>query len=169
MHTTEGMIEGGVVKREDVQSLVEEHKPAIELSDEMLFKDHPPQADCEICYLPLPLAANEKQWQACCGKLLCRGCVDDLRNMRTGYDGDHCPFCREVSTPSNMVERVMKRVKVNDPNALLTLYDMYSRGTYGHPKDNKKALITKILLGPHQGQLWDQPCLKHLWRCMHFR
>ena len=48
---------------------------AVQLHDEALFKEPPLPEDCPICMLPLPLTEGEVQFQSCCGKLICRGCI----------------------------------------------------------------------------------------------
>ena len=47
----------------------------VELHDEALFKEPPPQdGDCPICFLRLPILARGQSYMACCGKVLCTGC-----------------------------------------------------------------------------------------------
>src|SRR5210317_2467041 len=50
-------------------------KRAAEIHDEALFKQPPPREECDICMLPLPINAEEQRYQACCGKVLCMGCI----------------------------------------------------------------------------------------------
>ena len=47
-------------------------------SDEDLFKEAPPMDECPICMLPLPLDFLGINYQACCGKDLCGGCMYTL-------------------------------------------------------------------------------------------
>ena len=47
----------------------------IACSDEDLFKQPPPREECPICMLPLPLDDGETDYQACCGKVICCGCM----------------------------------------------------------------------------------------------
>jgi len=49
-------------------------KRAAELYDEKLFKEVEPE-ECPICMLPLPIDANHIQFQNCCGKQVCIGCI----------------------------------------------------------------------------------------------
>src|SRR5210317_981070 len=65
-------------------------KRAAELHDEALFKDPPERDECPICMLPLPLDVSGTNYQPCCGKKLCLGCIYaayrvDIRCL--------CPFC----------------------------------------------------------------------------
>lgn len=84
-------------------------KRAAELKDEALFKVPPPRDDCDICCLPLPLEAAESRYQACCGKVICVGCIHavlmtDNRCL--------CPFCRapESTSDKEYIERLTERV-----------------------------------------------------------
>ena len=67
-------------------------KRAAELFDEILFKKPPPREDCPICMLQLPTPSNAIVYQACCGKLICSGCM--LGIMCTKMGKIRCPFCR---------------------------------------------------------------------------
>ena len=69
-------------------------KRAAELHDEKLFKDPPPPEDCPICILPLPLNIRRRQFQACCEKVLCDGCVFAMMDAKREEGGELvlCPF-----------------------------------------------------------------------------
>ena len=125
--------------------LTDEERQERELHDEALFKEHPTPDDCDICAVPLPIMMSEKSYQVCCGKIICGGCTDVMRETNCESRGDVCPFCRENNTSSNMLQRVKKRVALNDPIAMTILADMHSNGSYGMPKDIGKAfkLMTK--------------------------
>ena len=46
------------------------------LHDEKLFKPPLPAEDCPICFLRMPiLNPTGKKYYACCGKMICSGCV----------------------------------------------------------------------------------------------
>jgi hypothetical protein len=49
----------------------------------------------------------------CCGKTICRGCVDSF--AKSGND-DKCPFCNSDrdKTDEERIEELMKRVEAND-------------------------------------------------------
>jgi TPR repeat protein len=50
-----------------------------------------------------------------------------------------CPFCKVLTTSSNIAQLVKKRIKLNDPDAFLVMGSMCSDGTFGQKKDAKKA------------------------------
>ena len=78
---------------------------------DVLFKQPPRNEDCPICCIPLPSLKTGTKYNACCGKVLCSGCI---------YAGDSCcPFCR--APDSILVLRNMKRVKVGDAEAVYNL------------------------------------------------
>jgi len=142
---------------------------AAELRDEALFKDPPLKEDCPICYLPMPIKliacmtltpatissvpiydyaeANEEvanigteTYYSCCGKSICKGCVDSFR--KSGNIGI-CPFCNAMTggkTNAEIVEELMKRVKVNDAGAIYVLGNDYHNGSEGLQQDQEKAL-----------------------------
>ena len=98
-------------------------KRATELRDELLFKqpECSHHGDCPICSLPLPIDPKKFLVNACCSKVICKGCCyanvmreDEMRLQRT------CPFCREQQPNTNEEcdKRHMKRVEVNDPFAI---------------------------------------------------
>jgi len=115
-----------------------------ELHDEKLFKQPPPNEDCPICFIRLPLLLSGHSYQSCCGKVICCGCIhapvyDDQGNE---VDNQKCPFCR-VPTPSSkeeIIERVQKRIDAGDDKALHGLGVCYRDGKYGLPQDIIKAL-----------------------------
>ena len=53
-----------------------------------------------------------------------------------------CPFCRTPAPTSQeeATEREKKRMEVNDPIAIFNTGNYYSRGEYGYPQDDTKAL-----------------------------
>ena len=114
-------------------------KRAAELKDEALFKELS-MDECPICMLPLPLNnLREMKYQPCCGKLLCAGCVyaaqmADNRKL--------CPFCRapEHTSQSELIERLKKRVEVDDAEAIHQLGRYYYDGVRGFPQDYDKAM-----------------------------
>ena len=60
----ENMDKAGLVgKRTD------EEERAAELHEEVLFSGHYQQDDCPVCFLPLPVAATQKTYKVCCGKV----------------------------------------------------------------------------------------------------
>ena len=89
------------------------------LHDKKLFTqpDETHLGECPICFLPLPLDPGEYSFSSCCCKFMCNGCsyADYMSSGR-----NRCPFCREpaIDGEHKNTKRIMKRVKVNDPNAL---------------------------------------------------
>ena len=67
----------------------------------------------------------------------CR-CIDTLYDEQLC---ELCPFCRTPSpTSDETIERVKKRMEVNDAQAMYILGYYYSKGTAGLPQDMGKAL-----------------------------
>ena len=107
-------------------------------SDEDLFKQPPPREECPICFLPRPLNNAESQYQACCGKEICVGCIVAV------FKADNrclCPFCRtpEATSDGEAIERVKKRVDADDAIATRILAGYYSDGERGLRQDYRKA------------------------------
>ena len=107
--------------------------------DEALFKQPPTRGECDICMLTLPLNASEQRYQACCGKLLCSGCI------RAAFTADTrrlCPFCRtpEHTSEGEGIERVMNRVNAGDANAMRNLGGFYCHGMMGLQQDHNRAM-----------------------------
>ena len=86
-------------------------KRAAELHDEALFKGHPPNEDCPICFLPLPLDIYKTTFNACCGKGICNGCIDAMHEEASGRGKINiCAFCREPNPISDeeAIQRIQK-------------------------------------------------------------
>ena len=119
-------------------------KRAAALHDEALFKQPPPGEDCPICMLRLPMLRTGSTYFACCGKVICSGCVcapvyDNQGNVITEIT---CPFCRtpRPNTDEEIVKRNEKRLKAGDTEAIFSLGQFYDQGLYGLPQDIAKAL-----------------------------
>ncbi|KAL7525944.1 hypothetical protein ACHAXR_001231, partial [Thalassiosira sp. AJA248-18] len=120
-------------------------KRAAEIFDEALFKTPPPNEDCPICCLRLPLEPSDSQYKACCGKIICNGCA--YADMIAGRSKkENCPFCRapDVTSDEEAFEKIEKRIEVGDVVAMRMLGHRYYKGD-GVPQDYKKAL-----------ELWNQ-------------
>ena len=119
---------------------------AAELFDEELFKDPPERPECPICMLPLPFGDCSVQFNSCCGKLICLGCVhaqkkEDCRNGKALQDCEACPFCR---TPppledEEILERLNKCIERNNAISMRQLAECYLEGEMGLQKDLVKA------------------------------
>ena len=109
---------------------------AAKLHEEKLFTDHPPREECPICLLPLPIGEQCSAYSACCGKLLCCGCMNSMKCM------DLCPFCRAKSskTDAELIERYKKRMDAGDALAYLNMGCDYKEGRLGLPRDLDKAM-----------------------------
>jgi len=114
------------------------------IHDKELFKQPPPAEDCPICFLRMPTLHTGRIYMACCGKVICCGCIhaplfDDEGNE---VDNQKCPFCRtpDPTSDEERVRRIEKRVEAGDTYATYDLGCYYSDGTYGLVQDNKKAL-----------------------------
>ena len=109
-----------------------------ELYDEKLFKDHPPGEECPICMLPLPLAADQISFEACCGKDICDGCI---RAMAESGAKNICAFCRTLhpSSGEESVKRIMKLMEKGNADAYYMLAGYYAEGTMGMPQNRAKA------------------------------
>ena len=115
---------------------------AKELHDEKLFQLPPPLEDCPICMMRLPSLELGRVYMACCGKVICNGCVHTFRSRVTKKKDDVCPFCRTPLPTS--VEEKMKRYKerseLNDEIAIYCLGVHYKKGENGLPQNTSKAL-----------------------------
>ena len=61
-----------------------------ELHDVALFKQPPSTEDCPICFLRLPDLGSGRVYMACCGKVICRGCIYAMQAKDT--DSGLCHF-----------------------------------------------------------------------------
>lgn len=130
----------------DVHAIMEMFS-RIEISDEDLFAVSPPKEDCDICFLPMPHAADlcgvAKTYMPCCGKQLCHGCMDTaVGEMKRGNIKKWCPYCRVPmpKTEEEYMRRLKKRIEVDDDEAFFLLGIKYQHGSCGLPKDSVKAI-----------------------------
>ena len=76
---------------------------AAELHDEKLFEQTPKEVeDCPICMIRLPCLSTGRAYMACCGKVLCIGCIHTFQSRITKEEDHKCPFCRTPAPSSNM-------------------------------------------------------------------
>jgi len=117
---------------------------AAELHEIELFKQPPPKEDCPICFLRIPTLDGGFLHMACCGKVICSGCIHApvFDNQGNKVDEEKCPFCRTPRPTSieEMIKRYKKRVDVDDPIAIHNIGCHYNDGEYGFPRDYDKAL-----------------------------
>jgi len=118
-----------------------------ELHDKELFKEPPLSLlheDCPICFLRMPTMDTGHIYYTCCGKVVCTGCVQAplYDNQGNEVDNKKCPYCRAPwhDTNEEEVQRVKKRVDLDDPIAMYNFGVDYQDGTCGFPQDYTKAL-----------------------------
>ena len=107
--------------------------------DIVLFKQPPLNEDCPICFLPFPLLMKGSKYKACCGKIICGGCIHAVQMM----DPDEkCPFCRVPAPKSReeIIEMAKKHVDMDDAEAIYGLGCCYNNGEMGLRQDRGKAL-----------------------------
>jgi hypothetical protein len=141
----------------------------IQPSDEALFKDPPSKEDCPICFLPMPVkliccvslppatiesvpiydfanvndglaVLNTEIFHVCCGKSICEGCAYSF-DQQSGNE-EKCPFCNSGGgkTDEANVDKLMKRVEVNDAGATFVMATYYFGGNNSCPLDRTKAM-----------------------------
>ncbi len=73
--------------------------------------------ECPLCFVPMPFDPLKSRFFSCCSQIVCYGC--SYANRKNG-GGKGCPFCREprATDMKDSRQRLMKRVKANDPVAL---------------------------------------------------
>ena len=124
-----------------------------------------PRRECPICYHGLPLKKTEQVYHACCGHVICNGCVvgklhaqlKELGKIVEGTTPEEaqfrlikdcgmyvCPYCRAPSPDDEeSLRRVNNRIKIrNDRDysiALNQLGSYYKDGELGLPQNLKKA------------------------------
>jgi len=113
------------------------------ISDEDLFKQPPQNEDCPLCNLVLPTLSTGSKYYECCGSVLCSGCVHALE-LKAMKDNEPicCPFCRAKEPTSNeeVIVRNMKRVQVNNAEAIYNYAHCYASGLSNFPLDKVKAI-----------------------------
>ena len=79
------------------------------------------------------------KYQTCCGKMICSGCLHAVDKMK---GETKCPFCRvpDPTSEEEFIERVKKRVEMDDANGIYSLGCYYYNGERGFPQDHSKAL-----------------------------
>ena len=125
-----------------------------ELHDEELFKEPPPNEDCPICFLPLPLDASQTIFKSCCGKIICNGCIHAMREeaRQSGGEVGLCAFCRKSSPIAGMyldeIKRLKKLIEADNADGYNYLAGMYWDGE-GMQQDWSKANELYLRAGEH--------------------
>ena len=128
------------------------------LFDEEMFKDtEEEREECPICMLPLPLEKGQSNFQVCCGKVICCGCIhaqykEDIKSGRALEYIGVCAFCREPgpATDEMIVARLKNGMKKNIPGAFECVGNCYMEGDVGFPKDvmkGRETLLKAVELG----------------------
>ena len=119
--------------------------------DDELFEQPPPNADCPVCRIPLPLFSEKnslaRRYQSCCGQFICGGCMWEVESPRMATGAPvPCPSCKTLVTEDqkSVVQGLMKRADVNDVNAMTLLGSRYAQGSVV-PQNVHKAI-----------ELWEQ-------------
>ena len=134
----------------DIAAIINKYISSLDISnnndDDDLFKDPPPKEDCPICMVPMPhengVCGVCRVYQACCGKMLCTGCMVSSQNeMRMGRMKQWCPYCRVPLSNSDQedLKRFKKRTKLNDAEAFFSLGMKYHYGKLGLLRNVNKA------------------------------
>jgi len=111
----------------------------VELHEEQLFQQElPPREECSICFLPHPIDESQMQFQTCCGKIVCDGCIYAIWKSE---GKDLCAFCRTppVSSKEETVKRLEKLMDKDNGEAINALGSLYRSGDYGLAQDYQKA------------------------------
>ena len=116
-------------------------KKVKELHEEKLFKQPPPDEDCPICMIRLPLLIAARTYMSCCGKVICSGCIHVVHSTHRSKDLPLCPFCRvpNPTTDEELMRLFQKRMELNDTTAICDMGCMYEEGN-GLPQNRAKAL-----------------------------
>ena len=119
-------------------------KRAKELHDEKLFELPPPLEDCPICFLRMPYLGTGRIYMACCGKMICGGCIHAPVHDHEGnvIREKTCPFCR-IPVPTSdeeYIKRVQQRIELNDSEAIYNMGCYYALERHGLPQNHAKAL-----------------------------
>ena len=117
-----------------------------ELHDEALFEDHPPNEDCPICMIPLPLETGKSTYYSCCGKHICDGCIytmmkEEVRKEKKNEELGMCAFCRTLrpSSDEEEVKQYKNLMEKGNAMACKQLACYYANGTMGMRQDWVKA------------------------------
>ena len=125
-----------------------------------------PHDECVLCCYPHPLKEKESRYKACCGELICNGCIIAQKrtliigtNVKKPIKGSKeeqlefttilcskqimvCPFCRakEPTNSKEHLKRLWEQIdEYNDPKAMNILGVDYMKGNHGLSKNLKKA------------------------------
>ena len=121
---------------------------AAELHEEVLFgePEPPPREECPICMLPLPFDRGQSNYQLCCGKNICNGCIyamvkEAMRKGKKNEEVGMCPYCRTLRPSSNeeKVKRIKRLMEKGNADAFYNFAVYYNNGSHGLQQDMAKA------------------------------
>lgn len=112
----------------------------LNIDKSLLFSQPKSNDDCDICCVKLP-EFNKCQYQSCCGKVLCLGCIVTVaeeqmkKNIIKGtHKSPACPFCRTGAVKSirEAFDRLEARIEAypDDSRALFVLGCLCCEGEY---------------------------------------
>ena len=115
----------------------------VELEGVDVFSPLEEREDCPVCFAPLPLARDDLDFMACCGKTVCTACsflqsVHELKNMATIDDHDAvmkildnspCAFCRSDRW-QNFRDKCKKLADKGNAEAMVALSHEYLSGEH---------------------------------------
>ncbi|EJK69644.1 hypothetical protein THAOC_09076, partial [Thalassiosira oceanica] len=110
--------------------------------EELMNSGHelPEGYTCPLCCLPIALPlAKHSQFESCCMKRVCDGCI--LASHQRGM-GKICAFCR-TPTPDDdaaLLALVQKRADAKDPLAIEFLAQSYYDGKHGLKQETSRAI-----------------------------
>ena len=115
----------------------------------------------EISYniIIIHISQEHQHYQACCGTLLCHGCIQGVSRAAGDRMDDLkscCPFCRTPihKTKTESVKRSEKRVELGDVAGIYSMAGKYKDGLCW-VKENKRKWVELIFkaveLGEHRG------------------
>lgn len=114
-------------------------------TDDELFKQPPPNADCPLCSIPLPLFSENalaRRYQSCCGQIICGGCMWPVEYPLYGSGAPvPCPSCNTLNSEDEkeIVKGLMKRADEKDVYAMTLLGTRFAEGSVV-PKSMHRAI-----------------------------
>ena len=80
-----------------------------------------------------------EEYYECCGKSICRGCLDSFGRSGNIMNCPHCKSMRIGLSDEDIVKEMMKRVEANDAKSMYVLGNSYDFGEHGLQQDHEKA------------------------------
>ncbi|KAL7527856.1 hypothetical protein ACHAXR_002164 [Thalassiosira sp. AJA248-18] len=131
--------------------------------DDALFQPCP-KPECPVCMLPLPNSNGASVFMACCGAMVCGGCMNEMdrvineenRNRVEQSGRDHatllkkcCPFCRDSVkfTDAEVIAQVEALMRKDNHEAFFQMaidHDPHAATPFGSPQDSSKAFSLYI-------------------------